>query len=253
MRTDFSRGLHRLCRGPSGGKNGGSQSKGSLCSENGYYQERGYPKYRGYHSKKSWGIDILINNAGFGSYGTVEDTTIEDARYQFEVNLFGLARLTQLAIPDMREKKAGKIINISSIGGKVYTPLGVWYHATKHALEGWSDSLRLELKPFNIDVVIIEPGLIQTEFGDVVGEQLSSRADNPAYADLIAGFRAAFEKSNGSHPSVVADAVMRAIRSKRPKTRYAAGKMAKPLLFIRRNFSDRLFGRAVMSQVKSRS
>ena len=96
------------------------------------------------------GVDILINNAGYGSYGSVEETTIEDARYQFEVNLFGLARLTQLILPGMRQKRSGKIINISSMGGRIYTPLGAWYHASKHALEGWSDCLRLELKPFNI-------------------------------------------------------------------------------------------------------
>jgi short-subunit dehydrogenase len=104
------------------------------------------------------GIDVLINNAGFGMYGAMEDTTLDDARYQFEVNLFGLARLTQLALPYMRDRGAGKIVNISSVGGKIYTPLGAWYHATKHALEGWSDSLRLELKPLGIDVIVIEPG-----------------------------------------------------------------------------------------------
>ncbi|MCU1652217.1 MAG: Estradiol 17-beta-dehydrogenase, partial [Pseudonocardia sp.] len=113
------------------------------------------------------GIDVLINNAGFGMYGAMEDTTLDDARYQFEVNLFGLARLTQLALPYMRDRGAGKIVNISSVGGKIYTPLGAWYHATKHALEGWSDSLRLELKPLGIDVIVIEPGIIRTEFGDV--------------------------------------------------------------------------------------
>lgn len=109
-------------------------------------------------------IDVLVNNAGFGLYGAVEDVGIEEARHQFEVNLFGLARLTQLLLPAMREKKSGNIVNISSMGGKVYTPLGAWYHATKHALEGWSDCLRLELAPFGIRVVIIEPGLIETGF-----------------------------------------------------------------------------------------
>ena len=82
------------------------------------------------------GVDVLINNAGFGMYGSVEETTITDARYQFEVNLFGMARLTQMLLPAMRKKGAGKIVNLSSMGGKIYTPLGAWYHATKHALEG---------------------------------------------------------------------------------------------------------------------
>ena len=114
------------------------------------------------------GVDILVNNAGFGLYGAVEDIPLDDARYQFEVNLFGAARLTQLVLPRMRERGAGRIVNVSSVGGKIYTPLGSWYYATKHALEGWSDALRWELKHFGIDVIIVEPGLIRTEFGDVM-------------------------------------------------------------------------------------
>lgn len=106
-----------------------------------------------YIEKHSKGVDILINCAGFGLYGAMEDTSIEDARYQFEVNLFGMAYLTQKVLPSMRHKNKGRIINISSMGGKIYTPMGSWYHASKHAVEGWSDCLRLELKPFNIDVV----------------------------------------------------------------------------------------------------
>src|SRR5215210_7236694 len=113
------------------------------------------------------GSDVLVNNAGFGMYGAMEDTEIADARYQFEVNLFGAARLTQLALPYMRERGAGKIVNVSSMGGKIYTPLGSWYHASKHALEGWSDCLRLELRRFGIDVIVVEPGLIETMFGEV--------------------------------------------------------------------------------------
>jgi short-subunit dehydrogenase len=111
------------------------------------------------------GVDILINNAGFGMCGAVEDTTLDDARYQFEVNLFGLACLTQLVLPHIREQRSGKIVNISSMGSKIYTLFGAWYHATKHAVEGWSDCLRIELQPFGIDVIVIEPGLIATEFG----------------------------------------------------------------------------------------
>ena len=101
-------------------------------------------------NKDHGAVDVLINNAGFGLYGAVEDVDINDARYQFEVNLFGLARLTQALLPAMREQGSGTIINISSMGGKVYAPFGAWYHATKHALEGWSDCLRLELKDFGM-------------------------------------------------------------------------------------------------------
>ena len=104
------------------------------------------------------GIDALVNNAGFGMYGSVEEPSIGDAHYQFEVNLFGMARLMQLVLPAMRKKGFGTIVHISSMGGKIYSPLGSWYDATKHAVEAWSDCLRLELKPFGIHVVIIEPG-----------------------------------------------------------------------------------------------
>ena len=103
-------------------------------------------------------IDVLINNAGYGSYGAIEDVPIDEARRQFEVNLFGLGRLVQLVTPHMRGQKSGTIINISSMGGRLTTPLGGWYHATKYAVEALSDALRMELKPFGIDVVLVEPG-----------------------------------------------------------------------------------------------
>ena len=102
--------------------------------------------------KETGRVDVLINNAGYGSYGSVEDVPIAEAKYQFDVNVFGLALVTQLVLPHMREKRSGRIINISSIGGRIYEPLGGWYHATKFAVEGLSDSMRVELKPFGIKV-----------------------------------------------------------------------------------------------------
>jgi short-subunit dehydrogenase len=192
-------------------------------------------------------IDILINNAGFATYGAVEDATCDEARYQFEVNLFGLARLTQLVLPTMRQKRAGKIVNISSMGGKIYTPLGAWYHATKHALEGWSDCLRFELKQFNIDVIIIEPGPIATEFADVVFEQTQKRSGQGPYSQMVESMvnnatRASEQgRSLGSPPSVVANAISRAIKANRPRTRYVAGSMARPLMFTRKYLGDRVF------------
>lgn len=196
------------------------------------------------------GIDILVNNAGFGLYGAMEDTSLADARYQFEVNLFGLARLTQLALPYMRQQGSGKIVNISSVGGKIYTPLGSWYHATKHALEGWSDCLRLELAPFGIDVIIIEPGLIRTEFGDVVVGPMLERSGETAYGDLakkVAEFMpAAYQPKNSSPPTVVADVISGALAARRPRRRYAAGKYASTLIFLRKWGGDRLFDRAIM-------
>lgn len=201
------------------------------------------------------GIDVLVNNAGFGLYGSMEETTLEDARYQFEVNLFGMARLTQLTLPAMRKKGGGTIINISSIGGKIYTPLGSWYHATKHAVEGWSDCLRIELAPFGIHVVIIEPGKIATEWGNVMLDPMLKRSGQGPYQLLAQAMATVIRSSYGkegsaSPPSVVADAILEAVRARRPKTRYVMGQMAKPLMCIRRYFGDRIFDMAIMSQVK---
>lgn len=196
------------------------------------------------------GIDVLINNAGFGMYGAMEDSSIADARRQFEVNLFGPARLTQLALPYMRARGAGKIVNISSMGGKIYTPLGSWYHATKHALEGWSDCLRLEVKPFGIDVIVIEPGIIQTAFGDVVIGPLLDRSGDGPYASLARRVAKAtrdnYEQGSGSPPSVIADVIVKAITARRPRTRYAAGKFARLLIRTRTWMGDRMFDRIIM-------
>lgn len=199
-------------------------------------------------------IDVLINNAGYAVYGAVEDISIEDARRQFEVNLFGLASLTKAVLPSMRDRKQGKIINISSMGGKIYTPLGAWYHATKHALEGWSDCLRLELKDFGIDVVIIEPGAIKTDFGDVMLQPMLDRSVNSPYEPLVkkiaAAAKTSYDKGDASPASVITALISKAIDARKPKTRYAAGKWAKPMMFIRRYFSDRVFDAIIMSQVK---
>lgn len=187
-------------------------------------------------------IDVLINNAGYGSYGAVEDVPLEEARRQFEVNLFGLARLCQLVLPHMREQHFGKIINISSMGGKIFTPLGAWYHATKHALEGFSDCLRFETEPFGIDVVVIEPGSIQTEWGDIAFDSALQRSGDTAYGPLVHAFRRARANlDNPSPPSVITDCVVKALEARRPKTRYVAGRMALPMLILRRLISDRAY------------
>lgn len=196
------------------------------------------------------GVDILINNAGFGTQGSIEETTLEDARYQFDVNLFGLARLTQLVLPAMRENRFGKIVNISSIGGKIYMPLGGWYHATKHALEGWSDCLRTEVAEFGIDVVIVEPGAIGTEFNDVFVGPMLERSGNGPYRKLANGLaksaREMEQRADGSSPpSVIADTIVKALAANRPRTRYATGKYATSLLLARRWVSDRTFDRLI--------
>lgn len=202
------------------------------------------------------GVDVLINNAGFGMFGAMEDTSIDDARYQFEVNIFGLARLTQLLIPSMRGKKAGTIINISSMGGKVYFPLGAWYHATKHALEGWSDCLRVELAQFGINVVVIEPGAINTEFSDVMGGPMLERSGNTVYSKLANKLAESIETtvnntSASTNPQVITNLIIKAVRAKKPKTRYAAGLYAKPMMFIRKWFGDRVYDKMLFAMYKT--
>jgi short-subunit dehydrogenase len=199
-------------------------------------------------TKEHGGVDVLVNNAGFAIYGSVEETSIADAHGQFDVNLFGMARLTQLLIPAMRERGRGTIINLSSMGGKIYTPLGAWYHATKHAVEGWSDALRIELRPFGIDVVIIEPGLIATEFGDVLVQPMLDRSGDGPYGALARAIAQA--KTPMSPPDVVARTISRAVRARRPRTRYVAGNMARPLMFVRKYFGDRVYDWLIMSQFR---
>lgn len=192
--------------------------------------------------KEQGRIDVLINNAGYGSYGAIEDVPIEEAKRQFEVNIFGLARLTQLVLPHMRKNNFGKIINISSIGGKLHGPLGGWYHATKFALEGLSDCLRFETKQFGIDVIVIEPGGVESEWGDIALNAAMERSGSTAYSETAKGFKKimeTFEKQ--APPKVITDLVMKALRAKKPKTRYSAGTAAKPMLFMRKILSDRMF------------
>lgn len=191
-------------------------------------------------------IDVLINNAGYGQYGAIEDVPMDLARRQMDVNLFGLARLTQLCLPHMRARKSGHIINISSVGGKIFTPLGGWYHASKFALEGWSDVLRNEVRAFGIAVVVIEPGGIETEWGGIASAEAQRLSGSGPYGGLVAAFaRAQAQMRAAPPPSVISDLVIRAVKSRQPKPRYAAGLMARPLLFLRRWLSDRMFDRVI--------
>ncbi len=199
-------------------------------------------------------IDVLWNNAGYGLYGAVEDVPVDEARKQFEVNLFGLAAVTQQVVPHMRKAGSGTIINTSSMGGKMYTPMGAWYHASKHAVEGFSDCLRLELQPFNINVVVLEPGIIVTEFGDVMLANISKFSAKGAYATLtqklVAATQNMYRSGQGSKTAVITDTVTKIVRENRPKTRYRVGYFAKPMVWLRIYLGDRLFDKIVMSQVK---
>lgn len=190
-------------------------------------------------------IDVLVNNAGYGSYGALEDVDLDEGRRQFEVNVFGAIRLAQLVLPHMRTQHAGTIVNITSMGGKIYTPLGGWYHGTKFALEALSDCLRLEVKPFGIDVVVIEPGGIATEWGGIAGDLLEQTSGQGPYAGQAAAvaksLRSEANGNRNSPPSVIAEAIGKAALSSKPKTRYAVGFGAKPLIAARGVLGDRQF------------
>ena len=196
-------------------------------------------------------LDVLVNNAGYGSYGALEDVPLAEARRQFDVNVFGLARLSQLTLPTMRAQKSGKIVNISSIGGKIWEPLGGWYHATKFAVEGLSDCLRVEVERFGIDVIIVEPGAIRTEWAGIAADGLrrvSGKGAYATYADNHARMLDSTENSRlPSPPDVVAKTIVRAVSSRRPRTRYATGGGARTILFLKAILPDRLFDRVIWS------
>jgi NAD(P)-dependent dehydrogenase (short-subunit alcohol dehydrogenase family) len=190
-------------------------------------------------------IDVLINNAGYGSYGALEDVPPEEARRQFDVNIFGLARLTQLVLPAMRAQRSGRIVNVSSIGGKFGEPFGCWYHATKFAVEGLSDSLRMELHPFGIDVVVIQPGATHSEWAKIAHDSLIKYSDDGPYGKAATAhakmMQAGHQGSIPAAPSVVAKTIVQAVQARNPKTRYATGGFARTMLFLRRVLSDRGF------------
>jgi len=194
-------------------------------------------------------IDVLVNNAGYGSYGAVEDVPIDEARRQFEVNVFGLARLTQLVTPHMRKQRSGRIVNISSIGGKFYEPFGAWYHATKFAVEGFSDSLRMELKPFGIEVVLIEPGPIITEWNEIARDSLLERSgttDYGRYAKRAHRVLTEFDKpGRASRPEDVARKIRKAVTTRHPAARYPVGRGARMITGSRDHLPDRLFDQVV--------
>jgi len=197
-------------------------------------------------------IDILVNNAGFGAYGAIEDMTMEAAKYQLEVNLFGASRLTQLVLPEMRKNKFGKIVNITSVGGKLATPYGGWYHASKFALEGLSDALRNEVKQFGIDVIVIEPGAVESEWGDIAMDSLVENSKNSPYKTAIDKMAKSLKSTmdKRSKPIVIAELIKKGIESKSPKARYAGGFMAKPTLFFKWFLSDKMFDKMLASQMK---
>ncbi len=190
-------------------------------------------------------LDLLVNNAGYGSYGALETVPLDMARDQFEVNVFGAARLIQLVLPTMRAQRSGRIINVSSVGGVMYEPLGSWYHATKFALEGLSDSLRVELESFGIDVVLVQPGPILTEWSTIARSALLESTTGTAYEGAGRSAHRAMESADrpgrGARPETVAQIVLRAAEAERPRTRYPAGRGARTIMMARRVLPDRAF------------
>ena len=202
-------------------------------------------------------VGTLVNNAGYGEYGLIEQTDLERVRIMFETNVFGLARLTQLVLPAMRRSRSGRIVNIGSMGGRITFPVGGFYHATKYAVEAISDALRVEVKPFGIDVILVEPGLARTNFESRVNESLEVGAppsgDHTAYADLLAandknttsGYANDFMATG---PESVAAVIVKAVDSSRPRSRYVVTSAAKALISLRRFGGDRLWDAAMRKQ-----
>lgn len=197
-------------------------------------------------------IDILINNAGFGLSGAIEDVPLADARYQMEVNVFGLSRLTQLVLPHMRKQQSGKIVNITSTAGKMTSPLNGWYHASKFAAEALSDSVRMEVKQFGIDVIVIEPGGVKSEWGDIAIRNMHDMSAGKAYskmADKMIELANKITEKN-AEPEVIAALILKSITAKNPKTRYHGGYLSGVILFLRKILTDKQFDKLMLSQVK---
>jgi short-subunit dehydrogenase len=205
--------------------------------------------------EKDGPIGALINNAGYSQSGAIETIPMESVGRQFETNVFGLMRMCQLCLPSMRKEGSGRIVNLSSMGGKLTFPGGGIYHATKHAVEALSDALRFEVKGFGIDVVIIEPGLIVTEFGETAAGSLGEVEEHGPYskfnadvakvtANAYKGPMARF----GAGPEAVAAKIARALTAGQPSTRYTVTPSAKAMLGMRRLMTDRMWDRFVRSQ-----
>ena len=203
-------------------------------------------------------VGTLVNNAGYGEYGPIEETDLERVRTMFETNVFGLSRLTQLVLPGMRQARRGRIVNVSSMGGRIVFPVGGYYHASKYAVEAISDALRVEVRPFGIDVVVIEPGLIRTGFESRVNEGIagdgSLAADRSAYAELLARSEQATAESYRNvlavGPEAVAKVTLKAVEADRPRTRYVVTPAARAMITLRKLGGDRVWDGFVRRQFK---
>jgi NAD(P)-dependent dehydrogenase (short-subunit alcohol dehydrogenase family) len=196
-------------------------------------------------------VGVLVNNAGYSQSGAVESVPLDVARRQFETNVFGLARLTQLALPGMRRQGWGRVVNVGSMGGRLTFPGGGWYHASKHAVEALSDALRFEVAGFGIDVVVIQPGLIRTGFAEVAVGSIEQEEGPYGRFNAFVGAATAGAYENriartlGGGPDAVAKAIEAAVTAKRPRTRYRVTASARLFLTLRRLLTDRAWDRLV--------
>jgi NADP-dependent 3-hydroxy acid dehydrogenase YdfG len=190
-------------------------------------------------------VGVLVNNAGYSQSGAVETVELDQVRRQFETNVFGLVRMCQLVLPGMREQRYGKLVNISSMGGRLVFPGGGFYHGTKYAVEALSDALRFEVRGFGIDVILIEPGLITTNFGDAAVATVTHDQDDGPYAHFNRSVAKLTENAYngpmaklGAGPEAVASTIAKAISAKRPKARYPVTASAHVLINQRRFTPD---------------
>lgn len=199
-------------------------------------------------------IDLLVNNAGYGLGGSIEDVPLEEAKNQFEVNVFGLAQISRLVLPYMRKQGEGRIINISSMAGRFSSPFLGWYHASKYCVEALSDALRLEVMDFGVKVILIEPGLIQTNWGKIAADNIKKYSGESDYSKNASSAAKFYEENynpqnkKASDPSIISKTVVKAATAKNPKVRYLIGTYAKPFVFFKNLFSDKFYDK-VMKKV----
>jgi len=195
-------------------------------------------------------IDVLINNAGYGLFGSVEDTSIEEIKAQFETNFFGVVRVTQQVLPLMRRQNSGTIVNVSSVGGRIGLPALSAYHSTKFALEGLSESIAFELEPFGIRVVIIEPGVIRTNILNSSSSAKKALDPKSPYFSLSQklndNFKSMMESELSSPPEEVTKVILQAVTSENPQLRYSVGDDAANLIHARKNMPDNEFRKMIM-------
>ena len=203
-------------------------------------------------------VGTLVNNAGYGLYGPVEQVPMAEVRRQLETNFFGLVRLTQLVLPGMRRRRGGRILNVSSMGGRATLPGGAFYHASKYAVEAFSDALRMEVAQFGIEVVLIEPGPVKTPWTDTAAGSLGDAVSGPE-ADPYAAYKAAvgasfgrttsgFVSRLGSDAQDIAKVITRAVTARRPRTRYLINPVAKSVVTLNRLLPGRAYDAVIRRQ-----